>query len=85
MAPRINKGDNVIVKLQDKFANSDMVLIQFDNEPAIIRTITRKNDAIVLFALNTGIREKQVQVITEDDNFKIIGVVIEIRSRVGRI
>jgi len=85
MEPRINKGDNVIVKLQDKFANSDMVLIQFDNEPAIIRTITRKNDVIVLFALNTGIREKQVQVITEDDNFKIIGVVIEIRSRVGRI
>ena len=85
MNPRINKGDNVIVKLQDKFLNNDLVLIQIEDEPAIIRRVIHKNDTLLIFALNSTTRENQFIVLNDTINYKIIGVVIEIRSRVGTI
>lgn len=85
MNPKINKGDNVIVKLQDKFLSNDLVLIQVEDEPAVIRRIIHKNDTLFIFALNATTRENQFIILNDTINYKIIGVVIEIRSRVGTI
>lgn len=86
MSPDILKGDNVIVKLQEKFDDKDLVLIQIEDSPAIVRKIVRKNkDTLFLFAQNSSIRERQITVINKEINYKVIGVVVEIRKRLGKI
>lgn len=85
MAPEVKKGDSVIVKLKPDFVNNDIVLVQIDNEPAIIRRIVRKDNILVLYAVNSSIRENQVLVFSKDDSCKIIGVVVELRRRYSKV
>lgn len=85
MLPEISKGDNVIVKLQDKFLSNDFVLVQIEDEPAIIRKIIQKDESILMYALNSTTRENQFIFLDISINYKIIGVVVEIRKRISRI
>lgn len=85
MSPEVARGDSLIVKIKEDFTNNDIVLIQIENEPAIVRKIARKDDLLVMYAFNSSIREKQVTILSKDVQYKIIGVVVELRRRLSKI
>lgn len=85
MAPDFVIGDNAIVKVQNSYKSGDFVLVQKDDNPAIIRQIMNKQDNLLLIARNTSNRGTWVEVIDENTEIKIIGIVVELRRRHGKI
>lgn len=85
MSPDFVVGDNVIVKLQETYKSGDFVLVQKGDNFAIIRQAFNKQNNLILVASNTSNRNTWVEVIDNESEIRIIGIVVELRRRLGKV
>lgn len=76
MQPVLYEDDIIIVHRQEDVENGQIGIILIDNEEATVKKIIKHEDYIELVAFNSYYPPKKL---TEKDNFKIIGKVIEAR------
>ena len=76
MQPVLYEDDIVVVHKQNDIENEQVGIILIDNEEATIKKVIKYNDYIELIAFNSYYPPKKL---TKNDNFKIIGKVIEAR------
>lgn len=80
MQPILYEDDIIIVHKQDDVDNGQVAIILIDNEEATIKKVIKYEDYIELVAFNSYYPPKKL---TKEDNFKIIGKVIE--GRISKI
>lgn len=78
MQPILFEDDVIIVHKQNDVENGQVAIILIDNEEATVKKIIKHEDYIELIAFNSYYPPKKL---TKNDNFKIIGKVIEGRIR----
>jgi len=76
MQPVLFEDDIVIVHKQNDVENGQVGIVLIDNEEATVKKIVKHEDYIELIAFNSYYPPKKL---TKDDNFKIIGKVVEAR------
>ena len=76
MQPILYSDDIVIVHKQDDVENGQIGIVLIDNEEATVKKIIKYDDYMELVAFNSYYPPKKL---TDKDNFKIIGKVIEAR------
>ena len=76
MQPVLYEDDIVIVHKQEDIENGQIGIVLIDNDEATVKKIVKYDDHIELVALNPYYPIKKL---TDKDNFKIIGKVIEAR------
>lgn len=76
MQPILYEDDIIIVHKQDDVESGQVAIILIDNEEATVKKIIKHEDYIELLAFNSYYPPKKL---TKEDNFKIIGKVIEAR------
>lgn len=78
MQPILYEDDIIIVHKQEDVENGQVAIILIDNEEATVKKVIKHEDYIELVAFNSYYPPKKL---TDKDNFKIIGKVIEGRIR----
>lgn len=78
MEPKIKSWDTLIVKLQDSFDESNLVLLTHNNE-AKIKKIKKKDEKYFLNSLNNNFKDLEI---VNKEEIKIIGIVIQINQKV---
>lgn len=76
MQPVLYENDIVIVRKQNDIENGQIAIVIIDGEEATVKKIIKYDDYIELVAFNSYYPPKRL---TKNDNFKIIGKVIEAR------
>ena len=76
MQPILYENDIVIVRKQNDIENGQIAIVIIDGEEATVKKIIKYDDYIELVAFNSYYPPKRL---TKNDNFKIIGKVIEAR------
>lgn len=76
MEPVLYQDDIVIVHTQNDIESGQIGIVLVNDEEATVKKIIKNNDSLELIALNQYYPSKKL---TKDDNFKIIGRVIEAR------
>lgn len=76
MQPVLYENDIVIVRKQNDIENGQIAIVIIDGEEATVKKIIKYDDYIELVAFNSYYPSKRL---TKNDNFKIIGKVIEAR------
>lgn len=76
MQPILYEDDIIVVHKQDDVENGQVAIVLIDSEEATVKKIIKHDDYIELVAFNSYYPPKKL---TKDDNFKIIGKVIEAR------
>ena len=76
MQPVLYEDDIVIVHKQNDVENGQVGIVLIDNEEATVKKIVKHEDYIELIAFNSYYPPKKL---TKDDDFKIIGKVVEAR------
>ncbi len=76
MQPVLYEDDIIVVHKQDDVENGQIAIVLIDSEEATVKKIIKHDDYIELIAFNSYYPPKKL---TKDDNFKIIGKVIEAR------
>lgn len=80
MQPILYEDDIIIVHKQNDVESGQVGIILIDNEEATVKKVIKHEDYIELIAFNSYYPPKKL---TQDDNFKIIGKVIE--GRINKI
>lgn len=80
MQPVLYEDDIVIVHRQNDIESGQIGIVLIDNEEATVKKIIKHNDYIELIAFNSYYPPKRL---SNNDNFKIIGRVIE--GRIAKI
>lgn len=80
MQPVLYEDDIIIIHKQDDVENGQVAIILIDNEEATVKKIIKHENYIELVAFNSYYPPKKL---TKEDNFKIIGKVIE--GRINKI
>lgn len=80
MQPVLYEDDIIIVHKQEDVENGQVAIILIDNEEATVKKVIKYDDYIELVAFNSYYPPRKL---TKDDNFKIIGKVIE--GRISKI
>ena len=80
MQPILYEDDIIIVHKQDDVESGQVAIVLIDNEEATVKQVIKHEDYIELKAFNPFYPKKKL---TKDDNFKIIGKVIE--GRISKI
>lgn len=80
MQPILFEDDIIIIHKQNDVENGQVAIILIDNEEATVKKIIKHEDYIELIAFNSYYPIKRL---TKNDNFKIIGKVIE--GRINKI
>lgn len=80
MQPILYEDDIIIVHKQDDVESGQVAIILIDNEEATVKKVIKHEDYIELIAFNSYYPPKKL---TKNDNFKIIGKVIE--GRISKI
>lgn len=80
MEPILYEDDLIIVHKQDDIENGQVAIILIDNEEATVKKVVKHDNYIELIAFNSYYPPKKL---TKEDNFKIIGKVIE--GRISKI
>lgn len=80
MQPVLYEDDIIIVHKQDDVESGQVGIILIDNEEATVKKVIKYKDYIELIAFNSYYPPKKL---TKEDNFKIIGKVIE--GRISKI
>ncbi|MDD3262548.1 MAG: S24 family peptidase [Candidatus Absconditabacteria bacterium] len=78
MEPKIESGDTVIVKIQDGFDDSNMVLLSHNNE-AKIKRIKEKDGKYFLNSLNNNFDDLEI---VDESEINIIGIVTQINKKI---
>ena len=76
MQPILYENDIVIVRKQNDIESGQIAIVIIDDEEATVKKIIKYDDYIELVAFNSYYPPKRL---TKNDNFKIIGKVIEAR------
>lgn len=76
MQPVLYEDDIIVVHKQDDVENGQIAIVLIDNEEATVKKIIKHDNHIELVAFNSYYPPKKL---TKDNNFKIIGKVIEAR------
>lgn len=76
MQPVLYEDDIIVVHKQEDVENGQVAIILIDNEEATVKKVIKHDDYIELVAFNSYYPPKKL---TKEDNFKIIGKVIEAR------
>ena len=76
MQPVLYEDDIIVVHKQEDVENGQVAIVLIDNEEATVKKVIKHDDYIELIAFNSYYPPKKL---TKDDNFKIIGKVIEAR------
>ena len=74
MQPVLFEDDIIIIHKQDDVENGQVAIILIDNEEATVKKVVKHEDYIELIAFNSYYPPKKL---TKNDNFKIIGKVVE--------
>lgn len=80
MQPVLFEDDIIIIHKQEDVENGQIAIILIDNEEATVKKVIKHEDYIELVAFNSYYPPKRL---TKEDNFKIIGKVIE--GRISKI
>ncbi len=80
MQPVLYEDDIIVVHKQDDVENGQIAIVLIDNEEATVKKVIKHDDYIELIAFNSYYPPKKL---TKEDNFKIIGKVIE--GRISKI
>lgn len=80
MQPILYEDDIIIVHKQDDVESGQVAIILIDNEEATVKKVIKHENYIELIAFNSYYPPKKL---TKEDNFKIIGKVIE--GRISKI
>ena len=76
MQPVLFEDDIIIVHKQEDVENGQVAIVLIDSEEATVKKVIKYDNYIELVAFNSYYPPKKL---TKDDNFKIIGKVIEAR------
>ena len=77
MEPEINSWDLVIVKIQEGFDSSNMVLVSYNNE-ALIKKIIKEEWKYFLHSLNNKFEDLQI---VDENDVRVIWIVVQINKR----
>lgn len=80
MQPVLYEDDIIIVHKQEDVENGQIAIVLIDSEEATVKKVIKHDDYIELVAFNSYYPPKKL---TKEDNFKIIGKVIE--GRISKI
>ncbi len=80
MQPVLYEDDIIVVHKQEDVENGQVAIVLIDNEEATVKKVIKHDDYIELIAFNSYYPPKKL---TKEDNFKIIGKVIE--GRISKI
>ncbi len=76
MEPRMYDGDTVIVLSSDTAENGDIIIASINEDEALCKKYIKKGNKQLLHSLNPDYKDIDV---TNDESFRIIGVVVELR------
>lgn len=76
MQPVLYEDDIIVVHKQEDVENGQIAIVLIDSEEATVKKVIKHDDYIELVAFNSYYPPKKL---TDKDNFKIIGKVIEAR------
>lgn len=79
MFPKYIEGDTIIVRVQPDCESGQDVIARVNGYEAILRTLDKAGDAIVLRPLNPSYR---AEVFTSNSDLTICGVVVELRRKI---
>lgn len=76
MQPVLYEDDIIIIHKQNDIESGQIGIVLLDNDEVTVKKVIKTNDGIELIALNSYYPPKKL---SDNDNFKIIGKVIEAR------
>lgn len=82
MSPRIKHGDVVIVRLQDRYYDGDIVIVSVDGSEGLCKQIEFLDDGIILKSFNEAYKPiTYTKDEIRDNNIRIVGKCVELRGK----